>query len=253
MTALKLVPQEDEVEVGREVMTVETQAKALKIVDAASYIAAGELWKTIKALRAKVGDTFNDLIKAAHKLHKDAVAKKKMHDDPLDAAERYVKAQMSAYDAEQERLRRIEQARLAEIARKEEEARRKAELERLEAERKAEEERILAEAIAAEESGDSTTAEALTNQAEIVSESIQQEKAAIASEPVYVPPVVLPKATPKMQGGPVYRTVIKFEIVNAALIPREYLIPDTVKIGALGRTLKTAARIPGIRFYEERV
>jgi len=121
--ALKLVPQEDEV--TKEVATVEDQAKALKVVDTASYVAAGELWKAIKALRAKVAFTFDDLIKAAHLAHKLAVAKKKMHDDPLDAAERMVKQAMSQYDQEQERIRQEEERkqRLAaeESARKERE------------------------------------------------------------------------------------------------------------------------------------
>ena len=251
MTALKIV--ENTAQVEEKAIAIVDEAQAVKIVDPKSYMAAGELWKAIREMRKQVNESYDPIISDAHRLHKTAIDRKKAVDSPLESAERYVKGQMSAYDAEQERLRRIEQARLAEIARKEEEARRKAELERLEAERKAEEERILAEAIAAEESGDSTTAEALTNQAEMVSESIQQEKAAIASEPVYVPPIVLQKATPKMQGGPVYRTVWKFEVINAALIPREYLTPDMIKIGGVGRTLKTAARIPGIRFYEERV
>ena len=253
MTALQIVKSTGTEQVEEKAVAIVDEARAVKIVDPKSYMAAGELWKAIREMRKQVNESYDPIISDARRLHKTAIDRKKAVDSPLESAERYVKGQVSAYDAEQERLRKIEQARLAEIARKEEEARRRAELERLEAERKAEEERILAEAIAAEKAGDNLTAEALTNQAEIVSESIQQEKAAIASEPVYVPPVVLPKATPKMQGGPVYRKVIKFEVINAALIPREYLIPDMIKIGAMGRTLKTAARIPGIRFYEERV
>ena len=175
--ALKLVPQEDEV--TKEVTTVEGQAKALKIVDAASYITAGELWKSIKALRAKVADTFDDLIKAAHLAHKKAVEKKRLHDDPLDAAERMVKRAMSDYEAAQEAIRKAEEARLAEIA-------------RVQAE-----EQALLEAIAAEEDAKRNGATA---------EEAAEVSAAVISEPVYVPPVVVPKAVPKMQGGPTYST-----------------------------------------------
>jgi uncharacterized membrane protein YqiK len=251
LTSLRIV--ENTAHVEEKAVAIVDEAQAIAVNDSNSYLAAGNLWRTIGDMIKEVKDTFDPICEAAHKAHKAATEKRAKYLTPLADAQRAVKSRMSAYDAEQERLRRIEQARLAEIARKEEEARRKAELERLEAERKAEEERILSEAIAAEESGDSTTAEALTNQAEQISESIQQEKAAIASEPVYVPPVVLPKATPKMQGGPVYRTVWKFEVINATLIPREYLIPDTGKIGGICRALKGAAQIPGVRFYEERV
>lgn len=212
-------------EVMNEVMSVEDRAKALKVVDSKSYIAAGELWKAIKALRAKVALTFDGNIKRAHELHKSLVAEKKTHDGPLDEAERMIKRGMSDYDLAQEKLRLAEQRRLEEIARKEAE------------------ERALQEAIAAEE-------EAKRNGA--TREEAQQESAAIINEPVYIAPVILPKATPKMAGGPVYRTVTKFEVVNASLIPAIYMIPDLVKIGGVVRALKQAANIPGIRVYEER-
>jgi hypothetical protein len=222
--ALRLVPQEDEV--TREVVTVENQAKELKVIDAASYIAAGELWKSIKALRAKVADTFDDIIKAAHLAHKKAVEKKKMHDGPLDAAERIVKQALSAYDLEQERIRLAEQRRLEEIARKQ-----------------TEEEALLA-AIAAEE-------EAKRNGA--TKEEAAQEVAAILEEAVYVAPIVIPKAVPKMAGGPVYQTRWDFEIVNEALIPRQYLTVDMVKIRQVVTALKDQANIPGIKAYSKRV
>jgi len=222
-TAIKLASREDEV--GKEVGEINEQAKSLKIVDAKSYINAGELWKSIKALRKKVDDTFGPIISTAFQAHRTAVAKKKEVDGPLESAERIVKQAMSAYDAEQERIRREEERRLAEIA------------------RKAEEERRIQEAIAAEE-------EARRNGATKEEAAIEVEE--ILSEPVYVAPVVVPKATPKMQGGPVYRTVWKFRITDAAKIPREYLTPDTVKIGAVARAMKKLTNIPGVQAYEER-
>lgn len=203
-TALKLVTPEEEV--SREVVSVEAQAKALKVVDAKSYLDAGELWKSIKALRKKVADTFDPLVKKAFELHKNAVATKKENDSPLEAAERMVKQAMSNYDLEQERIRRAEEARLAEIARKEEEARRQAELARLAAEKKAEEDRLMEAALAAEMAGDQEQAEALSTAAVTVGEEAKQEAAAIQAEPVYVAPVVLAKTTPKLAGGPVYTT-----------------------------------------------
>lgn len=222
--ALKLVVPEDEV--SREVMDVEAQARAVKITDAASYVAAGELWKAIKALRKKVDETFGPIISAAFRAHKAAVAKRNEMDNPLMAAEKIVKSAMSIWDYEQERLRKEEQARLAEIARKEEEERR------------------LLEAIAAEEEAKAMGA---------TKEEAAQEAAAIMEEPVYVPPPVVPKAVPKLQGGPVYRETWTFEVVNAAIIPREYLTPDMTKIGGVVRAMKGATNIPGIRAFSKRV
>ena len=211
---VNLTPQEDEV--TKEVATVEVQANALKVIDTASYLAAGELWKSIKTLRAKIADTFDDIIKAAHLAHKKAIEKKKMHDDPLNAAERLVKKEMERFDTEQERIRKAEEDRLQKIAQKEAEDRR------------------LEEALAAEKAGR------------------KEEAAAIIETPVTIAPVVIAKVTPKMEGGPVYRTIWKFRIMNAALIPREYLMPDEVKIGGIVRSMKSAVSIPGIEAYEER-
>ena len=221
--ALSLVTSD---EVMKEVISIEDQAKALKIVSRETYIKAGELWKAIKAIRAKVAETFDGNIKKAHELHKGLVAEKKRHDGPLDEAERMVKRGMSDFDLEQERIRLAEQRRLEEIARKEAE------------------ERSLLEAIAAEE-------EAKRNGA--TKEEAAQEAAAIIDEPVTVAPVVIPKDVPKMQGGPVYRTIWKARIVNVKIIPREYLVPDPVKINGVVRSLKGAANIPGVEAYEERV
>ena len=62
------------------------------------------------------------------------------------------------------------------------------------------------------------------------------------------PGVVLPKTAPKTANR---RMVPKFRITNEALIPRQYLKPDDVKIGGVIRSLRGAANIPGVTYYEE--
>jgi len=249
--ALSLVEQE--LPVDQKALTYSEVIKALPPIRTADeYVHVGDLWKEGRALLKEIDEGYDDLIKAAHKLHKDAVAKKARYYSPVDTAVRTAKGLMSAWDLEQERLRREEQARLEAIARAEEEARRKAEAERIEAERKAEEERLMAAAQAAEAAGDKQTADALAEAAIEVTEAAKEEVAAVVSEPVTVAPVVLPKATPKLQGGPVYRTVWKARIVNERLIPREYLTVDMVKINGVVRSLKGATNIPGVMPYEER-
>ena len=205
--------------------TQEISSKALSIIDqgklviikiADDYAKAGELWITIKGIMKQVDESFDQIISKAHAAHKEAVAQKAKIYDPLKAVYVSVKQLMSKYDEAQKEIARKEAARLAEIA------------------RKAEEERLLQEAILAEEAGD------------------KEESAAILQEPVYVPPITVQKATPKLNGGPIYREVTKFEIVEEALIPRIYLIPDMVKIGGVVRALKQEANIPGVRVYTER-
>lgn len=56
---------------------------------------------------------------------------------------------------------------------------------------------------------------------------------------------------PKVSGQSV-REVWLFVIEDAALIPREYLMPDEGKIGRFARAMKADARVPGVRFYSEK-
>jgi hypothetical protein len=197
--ALRLV--EEALPVDQKALTYTDVIKALPpIKTAGEYVRIGDLWKEGRALLKEIDDGYDDLIKAAHKLHKDAVAKKAKYYTPVDGAVRAAKSLMSAWDAAQESIRLAEQARLEAIARKQEEERRKAELERLEAERKAEEDRLLAEAVKLEKLGDMNAVDEVLKAAEENQAEAAQEAAAIQAEPVYIPPVVLPKATPKVAG-----------------------------------------------------
>ena len=54
------------------------------------------------------------------------------------------------------------------------------------------------------------------------------------------------------EAGLTVREDWKFSIVDAALIPREYLIPDEKKIGRIVRAMKDATNIPGVRVYAEK-
>lgn len=221
--ALKIVETE-EVEAGA--LSVVEQAKAVKVVDPESYTRAGAFWKDIRAMRSKVAETFDPLIKQAHELHRNTLAKKNAIDKPLENAERAVKQLMSDYDAEQERIRKEEQDRLAAIARKEEE------------------DRLLAEALLAEESGD------------------KEEAQAILDEPVYVPPVVVPKATPKLTGGPVYREIWSAEVFDIKALCRavadgrastECVTGNMPVLNKMATALKNTMNVPGVKAYSRRV
>lgn len=101
--------------------------------------------------------------------------------------------------------------------------------------------RRLAEAAALEREATATGDVALLAEAE-----------ALLVEPVTVAPVPVEPPTPKVEGVS-YREVWEFEIVNEALIPREYLVPDLKRIGGVIRAMKGSAQIPGVRAYSRRV
>ena len=212
-----MTTQTVEQEVTQKALTIVEAAKLVVIRDGTDYIAAGTLWKELQGMKDEISSTFDPIIDKQHKAHKEALAQKAKYFKPVDEAGRFVKGLMSAYDAEQERLRLAEQTRLQEIVRKQEE------------------ETKLAEAIAAEESGDKAEAEA------------------ILAEPIQAPVVIVQKEVPKMAGGPVYQTRWKFRISDPSKLPREYLIADEVKIGAVARALKNQTNIPGVEVYSERV
>ena len=64
-----------------------------------------------------------------------------------------------------------------------------------------------------------------------------------------VAPVVASKV--EAVAGVSVKKVWKYEIVDEKLIPREYLIPDTVKIGKMVRAGGDTLQIPGVRIYAE--
>lgn len=89
-------------------------------------------------------------------------------------------------------------------------------------------------------------------EAQELAENGQKELAdAVLDAPVVVAPVVLPRA--EAPEGISYRDVWRFEIVDANKIPRDYLMVDDKKIGAVVRAMKGETRIDGVRVYSEKV
>jgi hypothetical protein len=147
---------------------------------------------------------------------------------------------MAAYEAEQARIRRAAELavqRERERLEAEERARVAVEERRL---RQEEEDRRLAEASAAEAIGDTVRAEAIVS-APIVT-------APVVPRPVFVapPPVQVTKAE-----GVSFREEWDFEVTNAAVIPREYLSVDEVKIRRVVKAMKGQTNIPGVRAFSK--
>jgi len=199
------------------------RARALVIVDDATYLRATELAKGIKALRSEVDAAFDPIISAAFASHRTACAQKRKAETPLTEAETIIKKSMGAFDTLQEQIRREEQQRLEDEER-----------------RRIEEDRI------------NLAAHMETEGKAFGDDAMVEEAHALIEQPIV--PVVAPvvKAVPKVAGVS-YRDVWKFEVTNPNLVPRQYLSVNEPAIRSVVNGLKDQASIPGVRVYKERV
>lgn len=215
------------------------QARSATIANPEELALAGEDLMTIKGLQKKLEEKrtsitkpLNDALKSVNDLFRPAKTW-------LEEAEAIRKGQMTIYrEVEAEKIRKA-QAELEEIARREREAlaakaaevERKAreQAERLRAAANTEAERLAAERrIAQKEAEAAAKAEAL-----------RAEAAAAVAPKIVVEP-------PKSFGQSV-RENWTFEIVDAALVPREFLVIDEKKIGGVVRAMKGYTNIPGVK------
>lgn len=203
----------------------ELQEKVIPIVDAAktlairnndTYVEATSLLTAIKTMRREIANTFDPIIAKQFAAHREACEQKRRHESPLIEAENLLKRGIVGFQKERERIRRQEERRLQEIA------------------RKAEEDRKLAEAKAAEDAGDHKTANEIIN------------------ETPAVPPVILTSPVPKVSGV-VTKENWNFRIVDVKAIPHEYMIPDLVKIRQVVKAFKGDIKIPGVEIFSEKV
>lgn len=209
-------------ELEKRVLNLPVRATEIQVKDQASLSIANEFLLGIKALQREIDSTFDPIIQATHDAHKKALAQKKKFEDPIIQAERMVKPKIGAYLQEQERIRR-----------EAEEAARRAEWERKRAE-----EEVLRKAMEAEAKGKAKEAK------KIIEEAAKIEQTAPA----------LPIIPQRQQTqGITMREVWKFEITDSKLIPREYLMPDIVRIGKIVQACKGETSIPGIRVYSEKI
>lgn len=214
-----------------EALTWPEKAAGLAVFDSPTYTIAGEFLKGIKALRARIAETFDPHIARAFQAHRALVKEKADAEAPLQVAERAIKDKLVTYDQAQEQIRLAEQRRLQEAARKAEETRR------------------LAEAAAME-------AEALANG----DTALQAEAEALIAAPVETPAIIIEKSTPKVAGIS-YRVTYAAEVVSLpALIGYVATHPDqinlllanTVALNQMARAMKMALHIPGVKVIEKR-
>lgn len=205
----------DTTEIERQVELAVHDAADLVIKDDPGLESAGSFLVEIKTILKRIDETFNEPIKQANTTHKTILAAKKKHTEPLTRAERVIKAGITTYRSEQRVIQEQREQRLREQARRQED------------------ERILLEASELEESGKPEEAEALIEQ------------------PVYLPPIVLPKET-KVQGIST-RTAWKWRLRNKSLLPPQYLTVDEKALNKVVAALGQQCDIPGIEVYAEEI
>lgn len=206
----------------KQVLNLPIRALEIQIKDQDTLSVANEFLLGIKALQKEIDATFDPIIQAAHEAHKKALAQKKKFEEPLIRAERVVKPKITAYLQEQERIRR-----------EAEEQARQVEWERRQAEQEA-----MRKALEAEAHGKQKEAE------KIIEEAAKLE-VTIPSSPV------IPQR--QQTQGIAMRELWRFDITDANLLPREYLVPDLVRIGKIVQVMKDKTGIPGIRVFAEKI
>lgn len=202
-----------EIETGSTALIV--RAHDYQITTNEVYVEAMQFAVGIKEMLKQVDAAFDPIIKQNHAAWRGALAQKARYSEPLESALKSLDGKGRAFRAEQERLRQEEERKARELAEKE--AARLAKL----AERAA-------------ERGDTEKAE------------LFEEKAVAAAliQPVVVRPV------PRVEGIKT-RIVWKFRIVDAAQIPREYMMPNETMLGSIARSTKGAVKVAGVEFYSE--
>lgn len=191
------------------------QLQTYKVTCQDEYNTAGEHLKSVKNATKQLDDLRMSMTKPLDESKKRIMDFFRKPQDILTVAEGALKRSMLAYQQEQERKRREEEARLQEKARREAE-------------------RLAARAEKADANGNAEKAAILRQEA--------QEKEMAA-------PVV--ESRVEKVAGVSTKKVWKFEIINEDLIPREYMTPDEARIGKVVRATTGTMQIPGVRIYSE--
>ncbi len=144
----------DEKELTKELTVFEKKVAAIVVQDKASYELAGGMIFRLDTFKKQIEEYWADPIKKAHEAHKALVAKREEMLNPVKAKRMLLSTKMSVWSTEQDRQRRIEQARL-DAERRAAEEKERARLEKL--------------AEKAEAKGNTEKAETLRDKAEDVS------------------------------------------------------------------------------------
>ena len=196
----------------KDAQSIVDHAKTFEIINAEDYLRSGSLAVAITDMIRNIKETHRPVIDHWSKKHKEAIAEMNADLLPLEGVKVIMESKRIDYRRKEEEIRAKEQIRLQEEA------------------KKRAEDLALLEAEQADLSGQRDAADR------------------IIDTPITAAPVFLPSAAPKTQGQ-VIRKYPSFRIVDANLIPRQYLIPDEQAIGKVVKALKERHSIPGIEMF----
>ena len=190
------------------------QANKIKVWTTESAEEAGVILNRIKAARDWWQGLCRPKIDAYKAQHTASLDMMRTLDDPLAKAEDYLKNGLKVF------LLRVRQEQDRAQRQAEEAARKQAEIERARTVKKL----------------------------EVNGQSAEAKR--VERQPLIVAPVVVSVEKPSLNRINLTERW-GFRVVDAALIPREWLLPDMVKIGKVVRALKGETRISGIETYCE--
>lgn len=200
-------------ELSETVDGVLVAAVEYKITTPKAYTDSAARLREIKSIQKQIDDAEKSITKPMNDALKAARDLFRAPKEAAAKAETLIKRAISGYVDEQRRIQAEEQRKADEAARKERE-------------------RLAKLQAAAEERGDTKKAEQFQERAQTV-----------------VAPVVT-VAAPKVEGIAT-REVWKFEITDAAQVPREYLVVDESRVRKVVQALKGDCNIPGVRVWKE--
>jgi hypothetical protein len=212
--ALPTIPNQKEA--STLVRSTMNEAAGLAIKDEDGFIASWALVDRHDQAIKKIEEMFNPFVDGLHKLHKMAIGLRDQFLIPVKQSKNAILGARQTYRIEQERLKKIEADKQAEIL------------------RKAQAKEMEKEAKKLEKTGDVEAAQ------------VVREQAAVMPAPV----VPIAPATPKQEGSVVKKTW-KFAVDNEALVPIEYRTIDESKIRKVVNALGDKAGIPGVHIWQE--
>jgi hypothetical protein len=241
-----------------EVDRLENLTRAVVVTNPIQREAVYTEIKNVKGIKSRIVAFFKPSKEKAAATHKQIVADEKSFTDRLDAFEAAGKRAILTYDQKVEAERLAEQRRLQAIA--DEQARKEREKAEQEAARQRQiEEEARAKAEAARKAAEQANAE---ERARLLKEAeAADRKAAAANAKAEVKaeaaaavqaPVIQIAQTNEKQKGEATKGIWKARVINAALVPREYCIPNEQELNAIAKATKGAKQIPGVEMYEEK-
>ncbi len=185
----------------------------------------------IKAIKKRILGIFQPIKDAQHKAWRVTCDTINALSDPLDSAEKTLKKKVTTYTVVEEQ-KREKAAELLEAKRKDDERKRQEELEE--------------RAKKAEDKGKVEKAETLREQKEVEA----------PPPPAYLPPA------PEQAKGTSFRSVWKADVTSVKDLCKavadgtasvNLVLPNTPALNAFAKATKGGVKIPGVRFYEDRI